>query len=313
MKFKLSCILLLFVILNLNSLDGNAGTSGFSFLKVKYSARAAALGSAFTGLADDASAVFYNPAGLVQVRDQEIQATYMNYLDGINCGSLVYVRPLSEKFTLAGFAKFLTASETRTLADASGNYLGTAGEFGVSDLLVGISVSRFINNIINLGVNIKYIRESLDDETGTAVACDISLLHQTTNKDLKIGISYQNIGTQITYFTDSEYEEKLPRILNVGFNYHPHERLYLLLDIVKPAELDYSGKIGIEYGIYEQFCLRGGYRTNSSDWRNGGDQEMLAGISLGAGFEYRSYKIDYAINSYGDLGFVNQISLSYIF
>lgn len=312
MKFK---IILIVVILSgiLWSIDENAGTSGFSFLKVKYSARPAALGLAFTGLSDDASAVFFNPSGLVQVKDKQVQATYMNYLDGINCGSLVYVHPFSEKFAVAGFTQFLTANETRTLADAAGNYLGTAGEFGVSDLIAGIGLSRYILDILNIGINLKYIQESLDSNSASAVAIDVGLLHQTTNENLKVGIVFRNLGYQLSYYTDSEYTENLPQVMTAGFNYHPNRKLYLLLDIVKPLDLDFSGRFGVEYQIHDNLALRAGYRSEAADWKSGGDLEFFSGMSLGLGFNFRSYKLDYAVNSYGDLGFVNQLTLGYSF
>jgi hypothetical protein len=313
MRFKILCLILIALISCLNGLDENAGTSGFSFLKVNYSARPAAMGNAFTGLANDASAVFFNPSGLVQINKPELQATYMNYMDGINCGSVVYVHPLSSRFVIAGFAQFLTAKETRTLADASGNYIGTAGEFGVSDFLAGISISRYILDILDIGINVKYIQESLDDNVASALAFDISFIHQTTNKDLKVGFSFKNLGTQLTYYTESKYEEKLPSVMTVGFNYHPQERLYLLLDINKPLDLDFAGRVGAEYMLYENLFLRGGYRSEASNWKAGGDLDLFAGMSLGLGFTFRSYKIDYAINSYGDLGFMNQITLGYSF
>jgi len=313
MKYKIALLILILASTSVYPANENAGTSGFSFLKVKYSARASALGNAFTGLSNDASAVFFNPSGLIQVTKSEIQATYMNYLEGINSGSLVYVRPISRKFVVAGFAQFLTAKETRTLADASGNYLGSAGEFGISDLVLGMAVSRYINSILNIGFSIKYIRESLDENVGSALAFDISLMHQTTNKNIKVGVTYKNLGSQFTYYTDSEYKEKLPQVLTIGFNYHPQDKLYVLLDINKPIDLDFSGRIGIEYRAYEKLFLRAGYKTNASDWKNGGDYDLFSGISLGLGFLLRSYKIDYSINSYGDLGFVNQLSLGYSF
>jgi hypothetical protein len=312
MKFKVIIIIMIASAI-LWGIDENAGTSGFSFLKVKYSARPAAMGTAYTGLADDASAVFYNPSGLVQIKFKQAQATYMNYLDGLNCGSLVYVHPFSEMFVVAGFAQFLTAKETKTLADDAGNYLGTAGEFGISDLIVGIGLSRYILDILNLGMNFKYIQESLDGNTASALAIDIGLLHQTTNENLKVGIVFRNLGAQIAYYTDSEYAENLPQVITAGFNYHPNRKLYILLDLNKPLDLDFSGRFGVEYRIHENLALRTGYRSEAADWRSGGDLELFSGMSFGLGFNFRSYKLDYAVNSYGDLGFVNQLTLGYSF
>jgi len=96
-------------------------------------------------------------------------------------------------------------------------------------------------------------------------------------------------------------------------NYHPNSKLHVLQDLNKPLDLDFSGRMGLEYMVHQKLALRAGYRSEASDWRNGGDLEFLAGMSFGLGFNFRSYQIDYSVNSFGDLGFVNQITLGYSF
>jgi long-subunit fatty acid transport protein len=101
MKRNLALILIILLPVILIAQNENAGTSGFTFLKVNYSARAAAMGNAYTGLSNDADAVFFNPAGLVQIDSPQASITYMSYLDGINCGSAAYVYPIDDKTSLA--------------------------------------------------------------------------------------------------------------------------------------------------------------------------------------------------------------------
>jgi hypothetical protein len=280
---------------------------------MNYGARAMAMGNAYVALADEPSAVFFNPAGLIQVNSKEIVTTYMSYFDGVQSGSLIFVFPKSKTRTLAFFSQFLTASETRQLQDENGDYLSSAGTFGMSDLIIGISDSRYINNILNIGFNIKYIRESLDENSASAIACDISLLHQTSHKNLKIGVAFKNIGRQLTYFTNSKYKEGLPTVFDVGFRFHPISKLFVVFDLLKPLDGDFGGNIGIEYKIHQMFTLRSGYKSNAADWRLGGEYDIFSGMSFGVGFSWKKYNLDYAIMSYGDLGLVNQISLRYKF
>ncbi|MBN1326901.1 MAG: PorV/PorQ family protein [Candidatus Cloacimonetes bacterium] len=311
---KLTIIMLfLCLMVNIGAINENAGTSGFSFFKVQYSARAAAMGNAYTGLADEATGVFFNPAALVLIDNIETAFTYMNYLDGIHCGSAVIVYPRNDQETYAVFGQFLTATSERTLSDSFGELIETGEDFGMTDFLIGLSAGRYILKVLNLGVNVKYLQESLDGNSGSAIAADIGLLHQTTNENLKVGIAVKNLGTQLTYYSDSEYEERLPLVFTVGFNYHPSDKFYALLDINRPIDFDFSGRIGLEYQIHEMLALRAGYRTDSDNWRTGGDQEIFSGVSLGVGFTWKQYHLDYAVNSYGDLGFVNQVTLKYIF
>ncbi len=314
MKFKLICLIILIPIF-LVGIDEEAGTTGFTFLKVTYSARAAAMGNAFTGLANDASAVFFNPAGLVQLSGKQAEITYMNYLEGVDCGSAVYAFPYNEKTSFAVFSKGLTASEDRTIVDVYGQYAGTDGTFGVSDFVFGLSAARTLLPIIDVGINVKFLMESLDGQSATAAAFDLGIMHQTTNENLKVGIALRNIGKQLSYFTANEYEEKMPMTATLGFNLHPTEKLYATLDIYKPLNYDYLGRLGVEYKIHDMLLLRAGYKTNASDWKTGGDDETFAGISLGFGLLLKQYKIkmDYAVSSYGDLGYVNQITMGYMF
>ncbi len=315
MKRNLTLIMIILLPVILNAQNENAGTSGFTFLKVNYSARAAAMGNAYTGLSNDADAVFFNPAGLVQIDSPQASITYMSYLDGINCGSAAYAYPVNDKTSFAVFAKGLSASEDRTIADEMGQYAGIDGTFGMSDFIFGISVARYLIDMLDVGINAKFIQESLDDNSASAVVLDAGIMHQSTNENLKIGIALRNIGKQLTYHTDDEYEEVMPTTLTVGFNYHPKDKFYATVDIYKPLDNDIFGRFGFEYQVHPIFTLRAGYKTNASDWATGGDNDFLSGISFGTGFDLNVYnlKMDYAIVSYGDLGFVNQISVKYLF
>ncbi len=315
MKNILILIMMIMLSVLLVAENENAGTSGFTFLKVNYSARAAAMGNAYTGLSNDADAVFFNPAGLVQIESPQASLTYMSYLDGINCGSAVYAYPINNKTSLAVFAKGLSATEDRTIADEMGQYAGIDGTFGMSDFIFGIGAARFILDMLDIGINAKFIQESLDDNSASAVVFDAGIMHQSTNENLKIGIAIRNIGKQLTYYTDDEYEEIMPTTLTVGFNYHPKDKLYATVDIYKPLDNEIFGRIGLEYQVHPILALRAGYKTNASDWATGGDNDFLSGISFGTGFDLHKYNIrmDYAIVSYGDLGFVNQISVKYLF
>ncbi|MDY6914853.1 MAG: PorV/PorQ family protein [Candidatus Cloacimonadota bacterium] len=312
---KKNIILLVFItfFIHLGAINENAGTSGFSFFKISYSARAAALSHAYTALSDQLDAVFFNPAGLTQLKQKQVSATYMSYFDGINCGSAVYAQPLKNDYYMAAFTQFLTASEDRTLVDENGNYAGTDGSFGVSEFLVGASLGKHFSDLVNVGVNLKILQESIDSNSATAVAVDFSILHQTTNQNLKVGLTIKNIGKQLSYYSDEKYEENLPQVLQAGFSYHPDPKVYINFDLYKPLEYDFSALVGVEYHLHHMFCMRAGYKSNSSDWKMEGDYDSFAGISMGFGLNWQNYNLDYAINSYGDLGFVNQITLRYNF
>ena len=314
MKYKL-IVLIIVLPLILTAVDEDAGTTGFSFFKVNYSARAAAMASAYTGLSNDANAVYFNPAGLVQVKTNQAAVTYMSYLDGVDCGSAVYVYSLNDEVTLAAFTKGLTAKEERTLADEFGQYGGTDGTFGISNFVFGLSAAKYLANNLDVGISLKFLQESLDDNTAAAMAFDFGIMHQTTNENLKLGIAVRNVGMQLSYYTDNEYKENLPTTASAGFSYHPIKQLFITLDIYKPMNMDYSGRLGFEYFVHPILALRAGYKSNARDWAAGGDNDAFSGISTGLGFNLQKYKLslDYAVVSYGDLGFANLFTINYLF
>lgn len=299
--------------ISLFAIDENSGTTGFAFMKTAFGARSSAMGRAYTGLSDDLEGVYYNPAGLMQLKNLQFNATYVSYFDGVNCGNVAVFRQINQRINGAIFAQFLSATEDKTLMDEMGNYAGTNGTFGVFNLVAGVSLAYRFSSIIDLGINLKYISESIDGNGASAYAFDVAILHQTTNPRLKIGASIKNLGSQLDYYTDNEYDEGLPTSVNVGFKLQARDNLLLVGDLNKPLENEVRVKLGTEYLIHPRFALRAGYNTSASDWKTGGDYDSFAGISLGFGLQWEKSFINYAISSYGDLGFINQISLTYAF
>ena len=84
------------------------GTYGGQFLKIGTSARATGMGSAFTGVADDANSVFWNPGGLVNVVTSEVAINHVEWPADIKLTSLVLaMNPKSIPGTIAVSARSL--------------------------------------------------------------------------------------------------------------------------------------------------------------------------------------------------------------
>ncbi|MCF7920014.1 MAG: PorV/PorQ family protein [Candidatus Cloacimonetes bacterium] len=312
MKFILTFLLICFTLSSW-ALSEDAGTTGFAFFKLAFSPRAAALGYAFAGVANDPEAVFYNPAGLYQLKEKQISAVYMSYLEDINCGAVIYSHPRSDNANTTFYARFLTTEETRTESDEQGNYLGTNGTFGASDLELGAAYAHHFSSTLNVGATAKFIYESLDSNSALAFACDFGLYHITTNPKLHFGLVLRNVGIQLSSFTSSNYDEHLPVTADLGFGYRANSKLLLAADIYRPLNSDFYGRFGIEYTFHQMLQLRLGYKTDATDWKKGADGDALAGFSGGFALNWQKYILNYAFLSYGDLGLVNQISLTYNF
>ncbi|MBC8525798.1 MAG: PorV/PorQ family protein [Candidatus Cloacimonetes bacterium] len=312
MKAILCIVIVLLFVQPIFAINSNAGTSAFNFLKIPIGPRGSAMANAFQGLSDDELAPFWNPAGLPQVKNKKLEITYLNYFVGFNGGAASFVLPLSEKSTMAIFSKFVGVGDipkTDIAPDDPDDYI-ELGTYGTYDVLLGLSYGEILSEILNWGINIKFISETIDEYSSQAIAVDICILHQTPNPKLKIGIVAKNFGKQLTKF-DSE-QEKLPLFFAVGFAYHMNNGV-LTFDLNKPLENDFYGAFGFETNIRDNLILRVGYRSNARDWNVGSKIDFLSGISAGFGFGWKEYHFDYAINSFGELGFIHQLSVGYNF
>ena len=313
MRYTLLTCLMLILITSLSAIHDDAGTNGFNFYKINFAARSSAMGNALTGAADDADAVFFNIAGISQIDREIVSTAYCNYLMGDHGGTVTYVRPVKDRITAAIFSQFLTIGDIdKTTEDDEGFYTGTHGTFGSSDMLVGFGLGYKVSDAIRLGFSGKFLHESIDDKSASAIALDLGLLHQTTNENIKVGIALKNIGKQLTYFTDSEYDEGLPTCITAGVSIKSREVVLLNADINKPINGDIYVNLGIEGNYKKRLFLRAGYDTRSSDWDVSGDG-ILSGFSTGFGVNWKKYRFDYTYASKGDLGAKNQIGVVYFF
>ncbi|MCL1826758.1 MAG: PorV/PorQ family protein [Candidatus Cloacimonetes bacterium] len=311
MKVKwLFIALLLANALCLTALDDKSGTSGFSFLKLQFSARAAGMANAFTGLSNDADAVFYNTAGLVNCSETHFKATFINYINGMNGGSAVYTQKIDDVWSVAPFVQFLVSDDIDETVE-SGHLYEKIGTFHTSHIVAGVGFARKIHEVVDFGINAKYFYENLyDDCTATALAFDFSVHHQTENEALTVGGTLKNVGTQLSYYTEEQYKENMPLTAVVGAAYNFFDKGYINLDICRPFDSDFFGKFGLEYYHNTYLTLRGGLDTRMQDYKTNDDLDFLSGVALGFGINWNQYVIDYATYSMGSFGFVNQIAVS---
>lgn len=89
-------IVLLFVAYFPNSVfsSSGVGTTTGNFLKMNIGTRAIGMGEAFCALADDVSAMRWNPAGLAFAFDSELETTHTFWLGNINHEFLGYLQPI---------------------------------------------------------------------------------------------------------------------------------------------------------------------------------------------------------------------------
>lgn len=319
----LSCILLCLVPMLLFSQverttfagRGKVGSTGLQFLKIGVSARAVGMAESFIGMADDASAMYYNPAGLNQLHQNELFFTHTQWPAGINYEYLGGVMVIPRIGKIGAQVSVLTTGDMKRTVP----YVGWTGEyFSATDWLVGLSYARGLTDKFSVGVNVKVIAEWLDNEQVTVAAADFGTLFDVGYRGIKFGMTISNFGPNGKFLRE---DFSLP----INFKFGAVGDLWksgahwLRLNVEGSHPNDNIEQIalGSEYTFSKYFALRAGYRwfvkTMELDEVIKLDNntqlavaEPLEGISFGFGVQIPwnklATRIDYA---YTDLGFLD--------
>ncbi|MCB5257140.1 MAG: PorV/PorQ family protein [Candidatus Cloacimonetes bacterium] len=315
MKLKISLSLLLLIsLVPLAAQSEDAGSTGFDTLKLIYSARTTAMAGAGLGLAANQEAQNLNPAAILRVPDHGISTTFMDHLVGSAGGAFHYVYPKNMYEAYGASLSYWNSGQMdRTEISSSGDLIETGESFGASSIVAGVSGARFISPALDIGGSLKFIYDSIDGNSASAVMADLGVLHHTANPNIKVGLAIRNLGFQSSYYSDSKYKEHLPLSYGAGISIKLMPKLDTALDIGKATGEQFTLKVGLDYALNSAFALRGGFKSNAADYNMGGLVGVTGGGSLGFGWKFRNFNLDYAVASYGDLGISNQLSLRYNF
>ena len=271
---------------------GVGSSSGLEFLKLGGGARPLAMGEAFTGLADDASALFYNPAGLAQINFPEILTMYNRWFLEVNQQIAGIVYPTNLGVVALGYSG-LSSSDIPSY-NASGEVGPT---FGTNSSCLNLSFSRKINPHFSWGITLKSINEKLEEVSGGALALDAGL-HYRFNPYLTLGVSALNLGSGVKFISETT---PLPTSYRLGAAYSGkflEENFTLASDLVSfPEGIKFN--FGLEYQIRSFFTLRFGSSAGN----------LRAGMGIAANL----FSFDYAYLAHPDLGTAHQASISILF
>jgi hypothetical protein len=282
----------------------NAGTTGFTFLKVGVGARPAALGGAFAGVTGDVEASAWNPAGLVGIEERAAALSLTRYLVDTQAGLLSVALPRGGRVWAASLEYFSYGSMRRM--DEDGQDLGS---FGAFDGAAYVSVAqRWWRDRVAVGANLKAVYSRIDDYAADAYMVDLGLLVPGPLRGMALGASLSNVGYVRSGYARG-YKDSLPVQLRLGLSHQPAHLpvpMLLLADWCLPNDGDPYFAFGVEVQAPGGLFLRPGYSTQPTGAQ--GDQAL--GLTAGAGLALQRYRLDYAYSSYPDLGEVHRVSLN---
>ena len=291
------------------ALFADPGTTGAVELKIPVGPRPIAMGGAFVAVADDANAIYWNPAGLRQLGGVALTAQYVNFIDTVNYSYFAAALPLGNDaaFGLAG--KLLTTGNEQVV-DSSGNLTGAS--FNENYMDIDAAVAFKINYYLDIGGVVKYINKSLATNSASTVAFDLGVLYRTPIQHLTAGLNLQNIGPALKFINEAD---PLPFNVKVGTAYKMFDDNFTLaMDFNFPTDNDPSVSLGGEYWYMNTLVGRFGYTLQGSFDQNQLGNGGKAGLYLGAGVKVTAFKtnigLDYAWSSEGFLGTSNRFALN---
>ena len=175
--------------------ESKVGTTIANFLKIGVGPRAVAIGSAFSAVANDASAVYWNPAGIIHVDRSDLFTGYMDWIMDLELHQVSYVRNQNNigSFGVSINTLKMDDIEVTTLAHPEGD--GTYA--GASDLVAGLTYARKLSAYFSLGLTLKMLYSQIANESAMGQAVDIGTLFTPGWKDLRIGMSLAHFGTKM--------------------------------------------------------------------------------------------------------------------
>lgn len=276
------------------------GATSANFLKLGIGARPAGLGEAFSGVADDINACYWNPAGLAQVKEFQLIATHKDWFEGIRGGYLGYLHP-GNKEVVAISMTYLDLGKMQEINKED----KIIGSFKAEDIGITVSVAKRIKDRFLLGTNLKYIHQKIADTSAIGFAGDLGLIYKPTNS-ANLALVVQNIGPKIKFIKEGF---PLPLTLKTGIAYKKNKGITLSLDVNKPIDNDLLISLGVESRIGKIIALRIGYRHQVKDQKLDLYESAPVGLTAGFGLGFNNtYFLDYAYVPYGDLGDTHRVS-----
>ncbi|MEW6608202.1 MAG: PorV/PorQ family protein [bacterium] len=266
------------------------GETAMAFVKIGQEARVAGMGEAFVGLADDVSALYWNPAGLSQLEEREASFMYLKPftdVSGLGYGYLSSAFPTNEGVWALSLSYFDYGSEEKY-----DNLANSHGTWEASDICLSFGFGRKVNENVAFGFSLKAIEEDIDTEDAPGLAVDCGVLYKPDIENMKIGAAIKNIGPKVKFRTDSD---SLPLSLKLGLSYLlPNAPVTLVLDSTIPNDNKSYIGIGGEYNYKEALAIRLGYK--------GGPQDEGSGLTAGFGIKHPKLNFDFAYQPASDLG-----------
>ena len=285
---------LIATVILLSQLVMAQGQAGSLFLSINPGARANGMGEAQIGIANDAYATYYNPAGLSNLSNTQASFMHTSYLpnlvDDMAYDFITFATPFREDEAIGGHFTYLNLGD-QISTDANGAELGSFSSYMYA---LNLSYSKKIDEDSSWGLNGKYFYQELAvisslDASSSSVAFDVGYFKRNAmdNPNLTMGAVLTNVGPGVS-FGDGE-EDPLPTKLGLGLGYLALEgKANLAFDLnYEVNDQSMVTNLGVEYYLVDDFALRAGIMNDPS-----GDLSYTT-LGLGARIDALGFDVSY--------------------
>ena len=324
-----------------NTIAQLGGKSTYQFLNIISSPRVAALGGYAIAIPDvDLEMTYFNPALIDSTLHNHLNLSYVNYFSDINYGYAGYARTFKKLGTITGAIKYINYGDF-ILADEQGSLNGS---FSVSETAFNFGWANDYNYGLRYGANLKFVYSNFYEVSSFGALVDLGGTWKHEKSNFMAALVVKNIGSQITTYTEGNYES-VPFEIQLGFskrlkhapfrfslNFHnlevpdfwyssPNKLETTSLFGAEVAEEEESHVVesffrhvtaGVEVLFSKSFQIRLGYnhqRRSELKLRDG-SKSGLVGFNFGLGIKVKRFQIDYSRSIYSLAGVTNHLSIS---
>ncbi len=311
------------------------GENTYEFLNLPNSARVGALGGVNISLNDaDINIAYNNPALLSDTLDNHLAVNYINYMLDINFGYASFAKSFDNIGTFGIGVQYIDYGEF-DYADETGYFSGAT--FGAQETALAIQYGRPLYKNLSVGANLKQIFSNFESYTSYGIVADVGLNYALPKSGFSSGLVFRNMGSQLTTYTDNNYEG-MPFEVQLGVSQkllHAPLRFSLTARHLQDWDLTYTlddddsstddddedkpnfGEkamrhmvVGVEFLPFKNFYVAAGYNAMRRYELAVTDNKGMVGFSWGFGVKIYKFHISYGSARYHLSGTSNHFSIT---
>ncbi len=302
--------------------DSRTGTTGFQFLKIAPDARSVGMGEAFTAVANDLSAVYWNPAGITKLDSSNIhvQAGQTVYYSNLKMQHVVIAKKIRPSVFMAAQLQYLSTGYMNVNTEFAPT--GNGQQFTFTDFAAGLTLAKTLTDNFSFGVTAKFIREEIATVYTNDAVIDFGFQYDIGKGNTRFAVGISNFGSPVhpsgsigqTMFggdiTYNNFEKiNVPAIFRLGVATdvvkQKYQMLTLAMQLNHPTDNNESLNFGAEYIWHQLFYGRTGYQI-------GTDENYMPSFGFGilVKRKFGGIRMDYGFQSKKILGTVHRITLT---